>query len=97
MGTNIDRAADRRKWLILTVVVIKVMMDGLDGSMLNIALPSISRSIGVTSGAVIWIVSAYSITTATTVLFFGRLGDIIGKTKFYIIGIAIYIISTVFS
>jgi len=85
---------DREKWLVLTVIVIKMIMDGLDGSMLNIALPSISTSLGVTSGAIVWIASAYSITTSTTVLFFGRLGDIIGKTRFYIIGIAIYALSS---
>jgi len=89
--------ADNRKWLVLTVIVVKMIMDGLDGSMLNIALPTISRSIGVTSGAIIWVVSAYSITTSTTVLFFGRLGDLIGKTKFYMIGIAIYALSTLIS
>ena len=92
-----DIKADHGKWLVLTVIVIKMIMDGLDGSMLNIALPTISKSLGVTSGAIIWIVSAYSITTSTAVLFFGRLGDIIGKTRFYRIGIAIYALSTLFS
>ena len=91
-----EKSLEKEKWLILTVIVIKMIMDGLDGSMLNIALPTISKSLGVTSGAIIWIVSSYSITTSAAVLFFGRLGDIIGKTKFYIIGIAIYAISTLF-
>jgi len=89
--------AEKRKWLVLTVIVIKMIMDGLDGSMLNIALPSISANLGVTSSAIIWIVSSYSIATATTVLFFGRFGDIIGKSKFYLIGIAIYASSTLIS
>jgi EmrB/QacA subfamily drug resistance transporter len=65
--------------------------------MLNIALPSIGKSMEVSAGSVIWIVSVYSITTAVTVLFFGRLGDIIGKTKFYLIGISIYMVSTFLS
>ena len=85
------------KWLILSVIILKVLMDGLDGSMLNIALPSIGSSLGVSSGTIVWIVSVYSITTAVTVLFFGRLGDIIGKTRFYMIGIGIYVLSTLFS
>ncbi|MCL1804721.1 MAG: MFS transporter [Clostridiales bacterium] len=87
---------DKRKWLVLTVIVMKIVMDGLDGSMLNIALPTISQNLGVTSGAVIWIVSAYSITTSTLILFFGRLGDIVGKTKFYLVGVAVYTLSSVF-
>jgi len=86
--------SEKGRWLVLTVIVIKMIMDGLDGSMLNIALPSISRSLGVTSGAIVWVVSAYSITTSTTVLFFGRLGDMIGKTRFYLIGISIYALSS---
>lgn len=61
MSRNKVKDADRRKWFVLTVVVLKLMMDGMDGSMLNIALPSISQSLGVASGAVIWIVSVYSI------------------------------------
>ena len=87
---------DRKKWLVLTVIVIKMIMDGLDMSMLNIALPTISTSLGVTTGAVVWTVSVYTITASATVLFFGRLGDIIGKTRFYLIGIAIYAVSTLF-
>lgn len=89
--------SDQGKWLVLVVIVIKMIMDGLDGSMLNIALPTISGSLGVASGSIVWVVSAYSITTATTVLFFGRFGDIIGKTRFYLIGIAIYASSTLIS
>ena len=84
----------KNKWLILAVIILKVLMDGLDGSMLNIALPSIGKDLSVSSGSVIWIVSVYAITTAVTVLFFGRLGDIIGKTKFYLAGICIYMVST---
>jgi MFS family permease len=72
-------------------------MDGLDGSMLNIALPSIGKDLGVSSGSVIWIVSVYSITPAVSVLFFGRLGDITGKAKLYLAGIFVYMISTFLS
>ena len=89
-------SSDKRKWLVLTVIVIKMIIDGLDQSMLNIALPTISASLGVSSGAVVWAVSAYAITASATVLFFGRLGDIVGKTRFYMIGIAIYALSTLF-
>jgi EmrB/QacA subfamily drug resistance transporter len=88
---------DKRKWMVLAVIVIKMIMDGLDGSMLSIALPSISESLSVSTGAIVWAVSAYSITTSTAVLFFGRLGDMVGKTRFYIIGIAIYALSTLVS
>jgi EmrB/QacA subfamily drug resistance transporter len=88
---------DKNKWLILAVIILKVLMDGLDGSMLNIALPSIGKDLGVSSGSVIWIVSVYSITTAVSVLFFGRLGDITGKAKLYLAGIFVYMISTFLS
>ena len=89
-------SSDKKKWLVLTVIVIKMVMDGLDMSMLNIALPTISASLVVTTGSVVWAVSVYTITASATVLFFGRLGDIIGKTRFYLIGIAIYALSTFF-
>ncbi|MCL2166962.1 MAG: MFS transporter [Clostridiales bacterium] len=92
-----ENAVTKKEWLVLTVIVTKMIMDGLDSSMLNIALPTISNSLGVTSGAIIWVVSAYTITTSTTVLFFGRFGDMIGKTRFYMIGIAIYASSTLIS
>jgi len=97
MISEVKANEEKGKWLVLTVIVVKMIMDGLDSSMLNIALPTISQSLGVTSGAIIWVASAYSITTATTVLFFGRLGDMIGKTRFYLIGIAIYASSTLIS
>ena len=97
MKTDTQALSEKEKWLVLTVIVIKMIMDGLDGSMLNIALPSISQNLGVSSGAIIWIVSSYMITTSTTVLSFGRFGDIVGKTKFYLIGIAIYAASSLVS
>ncbi|MDR0469167.1 MAG: MFS transporter [Peptococcaceae bacterium] len=92
-----QEAYEKTRWLVLTVIVIKMIMDGLDSSMLNIALPTISTSLNVATGSVIWIVSAYTITTSTTVLFFGRFGDMIGKTRFYLIGISIYALSTLVS
>ena len=97
MAADSADKGEKAKWMVLVVILVKVIMDGLDGSMLSIALPTISRSLGVSSTAIIWVVSSYSLTSATTVLFFGRLGDMIGKTRFYMIGIAIYIVSIVFS
>lgn len=78
------------RWGILFVIVMSIFMSTLDGSIVNVALPTLSKSLSVSSGAIAWVVSIYLIAVSATMLLFGRLGDIYGKTRIFQIGLAVF-------
>jgi EmrB/QacA subfamily drug resistance transporter len=71
--------ADPRRWLILGVVGIAQLMVVLDGTIVNIALPSAQRSLGFSTVDRQWVVTAYALAFGSLLLFGGRLGDLIGR------------------
>lgn len=84
----------KKRWTILSIVVLSVFMSTLDGSIVNVALPTMAKSLNVTSGAIAWAVSVYLIAVSATMLLFGRLGDIWGKTNVFLFGIALFTIGS---
>jgi len=71
--------ADPRRWLILGVVGIAQLMVVLDGTIVNIALPSAQRSLGFSTVDRQWVVTAYALAFGSLLLFGGRLGDLVGR------------------
>ncbi|MGL5315147.1 MAG: MFS transporter [Peptostreptococcaceae bacterium] len=80
----------KNKWGILFTVVIITFMSTLDSSIVNVALPVMNKDLGVSMGAIEWVVTSYLITICSTILFFGRIGDTKGKTKIFKLGIIIF-------
>lgn len=81
---------NQNRWSILLIIVLSIFMSTLDGSIVNVALPSMAEHLNVTSGAIASVVSSYLIAVSATMLLFGRLGDIWGKTKIFQFGIALF-------
>jgi DHA2 family multidrug resistance protein-like MFS transporter len=79
----------RRYWAILSVAFVLVM-SVMDSSMANVALPTIARDLNIEPSFAVWIVNAYLMAIMVTVLPFASLGDIIGYSRVYIIGMAVY-------
>ncbi len=79
--TNINHG--RKKGIMLFVVVAMSFMATLDSSIVNVALPVMSKKMNVPVSSIEWVVASYSIIICSTLLFFGRLGDIVGKTKVF--------------
>lgn len=71
--------SDRIKALI--ALGIFTFMSTLDGSIVNIALPTMSRELHVSTSQITWVVTIYLIVISAIVLIFGRLGDLIGKSR----------------
>jgi EmrB/QacA subfamily drug resistance transporter len=84
----------KSRWIILSVVVIMVFMGCLDSSIVNIALPTMSKKLNVTMGSIEWVVTSYLIVISASILFWGRLGDIIGKVRVFQIGLIIFTIGS---
>jgi EmrB/QacA subfamily drug resistance transporter len=80
----------KNRMLILFNIVLMTFMATLDSSIVNVALPKMAEKLSVNTEAIAWIVSSYLIVIAGTILIFGRLGDIIGKTRIFIFGIIIF-------
>src|SRR5262249_45190431 len=81
-------APDRRRWLILAVIGIAQLMVVLDMTVMNIALPSAQQDLGFNNVDRQWVVTAYSLSFGSLLLFCGRLADLVGRKITFITGLA---------
>jgi EmrB/QacA subfamily drug resistance transporter len=79
---------DPRRWLILVVIAIAQLMVVLDATVMNIALPSAQRALHFSNVDRQWIVTAYSLSFGSLLLFSGRLADLVGRKVMFITGLA---------
>lgn len=82
------------KSITLFVVVAMSFLATLDSSIVNIALPSMSQSLNVPLSSIEWVMVSYIMIICSTLLFFGRLGDMVGKTKIFRYGTLLFTIGT---
>ncbi|MEU6820495.1 MFS transporter [Streptomyces atriruber] len=80
-------AGDRRRWFALAIVMTAAFMDLVDVTIVNIAIPSIQRDAGATFSQIQWITAGYSLAFAAGLVTGGRLGDIHGRKRIFLIGI----------
>jgi EmrB/QacA subfamily drug resistance transporter len=85
-----DHADDRKRWLALYVLCAGALMIVLDATIVNVALPSIKEDLGFSQSNLAWVVNAYLIPFGGLLLFAGRLGDLIGQRKIFMIGLAVF-------
>jgi EmrB/QacA subfamily drug resistance transporter len=85
--TLVDVANYSRRWLILGVLGIAQLMVILDGTIVNIALPSAQRDLQFSNANRQWVVTAYSLAFGTLLLLGGRIGDMVGRKRALIIGL----------
>jgi EmrB/QacA subfamily drug resistance transporter len=83
-----------KKGINLFVVVAMSFMAMLDSSIVNVALPVMSSKMNVPLSSIEWVVASYSIIICSTLLFFGRLGDIVGKSKVFQCGTVLFAIAS---
>ena len=83
-----------KKGITLFVVVAMTFMATLDSSIVNVALPVMSGKMNVPLSSIEWVVASYVMIICSTILFFGRLGDIIGKSKIFQCGTVIFTIAS---
>jgi EmrB/QacA subfamily drug resistance transporter len=80
-------AASSRRWWTLTIVALAQLMVVLDSTVVNIALPAAQADLGFSNGDRQWIVTAYSLAFGSLLLLGGRLSDLIGRKRTFIIGL----------
>lgn len=79
-----------RKWLVLVAVAMAIFLGTIDGSIVNVALPTLADEFETSFGVVQWVSLGYLLTQATLTLGFGRLGDMIGKKPIFALGFGIF-------
>jgi EmrB/QacA subfamily drug resistance transporter len=86
-------AADRR-WLTLAIVGAAFFMTILDVAIVNVALPSIEIDLNVTETTVQWVLIAYSITFGGFLLLGGRMADLLGRKRIFIVGLTLFTVAS---
>lgn len=86
--------ADRRRWFALAIVMTAAFMDLVDVTIVNIAIPSIQRDEGASFGQIQWITAGYALAFAAGLITGGRLGDIHGRKRLFLIGIGGFTIAS---
>jgi EmrB/QacA subfamily drug resistance transporter len=90
-----EARTDRSRWLALSVLCVGMLMIVLDVTIVNVALPSIQQDLAFTPGNLSWVVNAYLIAFGGLLLLAGRLGDLVGQRKVFLIGLAIFTVASV--
>jgi EmrB/QacA subfamily drug resistance transporter len=81
---------DRRRWLALYVLCVGMLMIVLDATIVNVALPTIQEDLGFSQNDLAWVVNAYLIAFGGLLLLAGRIGDLIGQRRIFLIGLAVF-------
>src|SRR3954462_14509514 len=89
-STTAALASDRTRRRALYVLCVGVLMIVLDATIVNVALPSIQQDLGFSQSDLAWVVNAYLIAFGGLLLLAGRLGDLVGRRRVFLIGIAIF-------
>jgi EmrB/QacA subfamily drug resistance transporter len=88
--TPTAETADRSRWLALVVLCVGMLMIVLDATIVNVALPSIQDDLGFSQSNLAWVVNAYLIAFGGLLLLAGRIGDLIGQRRIFLIGLAVF-------
>jgi EmrB/QacA subfamily drug resistance transporter len=97
MTTSVPPVAtenDRSRWLALYVLCGSMLMIVLDATIVNVALPAIKSDLHFTPASLAWVVNTYLIAFGGLLLLAGRLGDLIGRRRIFLIGLAVFTVAS---
>ena len=87
-------AEENRKWWTLAAVAFGLFMIMLDNTVVNVALPSIQRDLHVSISELEWVVTAYALTFAALLITGGKLADLYGRRRIFMIGLVVFTLSS---
>jgi EmrB/QacA subfamily drug resistance transporter len=89
-GGSSGAQSGSRRWAVLAVLCVSLLVVSLDNTILNVALPDIVRDLHASSSQLQWIVDAYAIVFAGLMLVLGSLGDRIGRKRVFVVGLVLF-------
>ncbi|MGH2961485.1 MAG: MFS transporter [Solirubrobacterales bacterium] len=87
---EVETGTERNRWVALVVLCAGFLMIILDQTIVNVALPSIQSDLGFSQSSLAWVVNAYLIAFGGLLLLAGRLGDLLGRRRIFLIGLAVF-------
>jgi EmrB/QacA subfamily drug resistance transporter len=84
----------RRRWIALYILCLGSLMIVLDTTIVNVALPSIREDLGFSETSLAWVVNAYLLTFGGFLLLGGRLGDLFGHRRLFLLGLALFTLAS---
>jgi len=84
----------RTRWLALLAISLGISMIIIDATIVNVAVPSIVRDLGLDGSGAEWIVSVYPLVFAALLITLGRMGDIVGRRRLYLFGIVVFTVAS---
>jgi EmrB/QacA subfamily drug resistance transporter len=84
----------RRRWWILVAVSLATFMTYLDNNVTNVAIPTIQRDLHLSIAGLEWVVSSYILVFASLLLFGGRMADLFGRRRLFMIGLSVFTVSS---
>ncbi|WP_020519193.1 MFS transporter [Catelliglobosispora koreensis] len=90
----VPAATGRRRTLALLVVLLGLLVDLLDITVVNVALPRIQEGIGIDAAAIQWVIAGYTLSFALMLITSARLGDLFGRKRIFVIGMAGFTIAS---
>src|SRR5882757_570901 len=85
---------DRRRWIVLALIVAAQFMVVLDVAIVNVALPSIKTDLNFSQESLQWVITAYSILFGGALLLGGRLADLLGRRRLFVAGLLLFTVSS---
>ena len=92
--TTAQANTDKTRWLALYVLCAGMLMIVLDATIVNVALPTIQDSLGFSQSNLAWVVNAYLIPFGGLLLLAGRMGDLVGQRRLFLIGLTVFTIAS---
>jgi EmrB/QacA subfamily drug resistance transporter len=86
--------SERKRWLALYVLCAGELMIVLDTTIVNVALPSIREALAFTETSLVWVVNAYMLTYGGFLLLGGRLGDLFGQRRLFLLGVTLFTLAS---
>ncbi len=96
MGGTIDNS-ERRRWLVLAVTVAAQFMVIVDVAVVNVALPAIKQDLHFSQESLQWVITAYSLLFGGTLLLGGRLADLLGRRRLFMVGVGVFTLGSLLS
>src|SRR6202008_4806236 len=82
------------RWQALVVLCAGMLMIILDGTIVNVALPSIQEDLGFSQSSLAWVVNAYLIAFGGLLLLAGRFGDLVGRQQVFLVGLGLFTVAS---
>src|SRR6516165_12614478 len=89
-GRPVAPAGYPRRWLAAVVMIVGALMDMIDVTIVNVALPTIRRDLHASATELEWVVSGYMLAFAAGLIISGNLGDVLGRKRVFLLGVGLF-------